>query len=101
MATSTSRDRLRILLVNEKPFYEVSNWLEGAVVLELYEYDRRAVRRVMLSLTGEENTSSEHKLLVTTGPSSGGLTLWGYPLWADKHVTNNDGPSAKGTEPEA
>lgn len=48
IATSTSSDRLRILLVIEKPFYEAGDWLEGAVVLELY--DRRAVRRVMLSL---------------------------------------------------
>ena len=101
MSVADTDYRLRVLLLEEKPFYEAGDWLEGLVVLELFY--RLSVRRVRLALYGEESTSwredsdyevdnaeqrdavaervlLEHQLLVTTGPSNSGLTLAGYPL---------------------
>ena len=99
MSASGTGYLLEVLLVDEKPFWLAGDWLEGLVVLELF--DRQSVRRVRLALSGEESTSwresylkfdevqrvvivghvlREHQLLVTTGPSSSGLTLAGYPL---------------------
>ena len=98
MASGT-RDSLNVLLVDDKPFWLAGDWLEGLVILELF--DRRSVQRVELSLSGVESISwresyskrdaaqrlvmhdrvvTKHNLLLITGSWSAGLTLWGYPL---------------------
>ena len=95
----------RILLVNEQPFWQPGDWLEGVVVLNWRE--RRQVRGVRLKLSGGEHTqwteshttrdSKGHSHTHTTTRSSTErvldtvFTFWGFP-----HNSRNETPLEPG-----
>ena len=79
----------QILIINEKPFWQAGDWIEGVVILNNME--RRKVRGVRLKVTGVEHTEwcvysgkHHHKYTGTEKTVDTVFTLWGFPLGSDQ-----------------
>ena len=94
----------RILLVNDQPFWQPGDWLEGVVELTLRE--RREVRGVRLKLSGGEHSEWTQSYSTSDRQSSTHIsrrltsddhvldtvfTFWGFPRGSNNKVTLEPG----------